>query len=662
MRKLNLAALYSDRDRLLNILQETNAVEIKEHPALDGTAPLEESVDDLRAYHASLEAALETLENSAEAAKKEQKLKIEEDGFPVTYREFAAARELREHADEVVAGINMLLDMRAAASSEEVRLARAIQTAKPYANLFIPFSSFAPTRHTVTKLGTLSASAWDSLKRDLDEIPLVACEETRTDDSVLLTLVVHRSVLEEIETLLAGAGFAPCPYSGDETGEALMKNLTSQMEDEQLKKREAEMAIVELSKELKPLRLYADFVGFELEKAEAAGMMRGTERTFFLEAFVPADEEAAVSATLDEVPFALWYEFSDPAEDESVPTLLKNNPLVRGFETITNTYSPPSAREFDPNAVMGFFYSLFLGFIMGDTGYGLLMVLFGSVIALRARKGSAMRSLASVFAIGGVFAIGWGFLFNSTFGISFFSYKIMPEVREEMYTLMGVKIPGMLIVAMLVGIVHLFAGYLCRAVQAWRRKQVLDGLFEGLTWAIFSLGVGIALSALIDEFHLPAFLLYIGGGLAGAGLLVAVLTAGRKEKIIGKFTKGFGSLYGVINYVSDVLSYARLYGLMLSGAVVAQIVSQYALTGVVDSATGEIVTVGMIQSGNIAYIILGAVLMLVGHLFNLAIGLLGAYIHDARLQYVEFYGRFFEGEGELFTPLGSKCKHVLLSR
>ncbi|MGN0818077.1 MAG: V-type ATPase 116kDa subunit family protein, partial [Candidatus Coproplasma sp.] len=104
--------------------------------------------------------------------------------------------------------------------------------------------------------------------------------------------------------------------------------------------------------------------------------------------------------------------------------------------------------------------------------------------------------------------------------------------------------------------------------------------------------------------------------------------------------------YGIINYVSDVLSYARLYGLMLSGAVIAQIVSSY--------------SVQFITGGNPAFIILGIVLMVVGHVFNLAIGLLGAYIHDARLQYVEFYGRFYEGEGELFSPLGSQHKYVYL--
>jgi V/A-type H+-transporting ATPase subunit I len=209
--------------------------------------------------------------------------------------------------------------------------------------------------------------------------------------------------------------------------------------------------------------------------------------------------------------------------------------------------------------------------------------------------------------------------------------------------LAGIYVPSVLVIALLVGTVQLFAGYICRAVQCWRRGQIFDGICDGITWAVFSVGVILAIVGFVDEFNMP-ILATVGGIIAGVGLVAAMLTAGRHSNILGKFTKGFGAAYGVINYLSDVLSYARLYGLMLSGAVIAGIVSKYG--------------VQFIVSGNIAFIILGVVLMVVGHAFNLAMSLLGAYIHDARLQYVEFYGRFFEGEGELFTPLGSSHKYV----
>lgn len=249
-----------------------------------------------------------------------------------------------------------------------------------------------------------------------------------------------------------------------------------------------------------------------------------------------------------------------------------------------------------------------------------------------------------MFAIGGIFAVIWGFLFNSLFGITLPIPTLLPNAQSDMWTFAGIGIPAVLVIAMLLGIVQLLAGYVCKAVQCWRRGEVLDGILDGVVWAVFSLGAGLAIAGLVEEWNIP-ILVTVGGITAGVTLVIAMIAAGRHEKFFGKLSKGFGTLYGIINYMSDILSYARLYGLMLSGAVIAQIVSQYA--------------VGFITGGGVLAV-LGVLLMLVGHVFNLAIGLLGAYIHDARLQYVEFYGRFYEGEGELFVPLGSKHEHVFV--
>lgn len=653
MRKLNLVALAYDRDGILNALQRTNAVEIKEHAAAQGTEPLSASGDELRSYLFSLESALEILTAAAENFGKDGKGKdsAQKDGFAVTYEEFAAARDQKESMDKLVGAVNGLSDKKNACIAEQTRLTRSIAVAKLYAKIKLPFSAYADTAHTVTRLGTLSATAWDGLKAEAERIALASFTETRDADSVMLIVTVHKSAYAEVESLLGGAGFAPCPYSGDMTGGELYSNLTSQLEEEGKRRREIEAELYALSSKIRPLKIYCDYVNFELEKAEVAGKLRGTERTVFLEAFVPADEEPAVKKALDNSGFTLWYEFSDPAEDEEIPTLLKNNKVVSNFETITNMYSPPNAREMDPNTVMAFFYSLFLGFIMADIGYGLLMLIGGGVLWYRSRAGSGIKNLSGVFAVGGIFAILWGVLFNSLFGMTLdFLPTIMPNAQSDMFTVQGIRVPAVLVIAMLLGVVHLLVGYVCKAVQEWRTGNVTDGIFDGLIWALFSLGAGIAIAGFVEEFKLPNPDMFklVGGITAGACLVIAALTAGRKEKLVGKFTKGFGAVYGIINYVSDILSYARLYGLMLSGAIIANIVSKYSIQ--------------FITGGNPAFMAIGVVLMLVGHAFNLAIGLLGAYIHDARLQYVEFYGRFYTGEGELFAPLGSGHKHIYLER
>ena len=225
--------------------------------------------------------------------------------------------------------------------------------------------------------------------------------------------------------------------------------------------------------------------------------------------------------------------------------------------------------------------------------------------------------LAGAFAIGGFFAIIWGILFNSVFGIAVFANTIMPDPQKDQWLLAGISVPSVLVIAMLLGVSQLFVGYICKAVQEWRRGNIGDGICEGVLWAIFSIGVAVAIVGFVEEFNLPS-LANVGAIIAGGSLLLAIITAGRKEKFFGKFTKGFGAAYGIINYVSDILSYARLYGLMLSGAVIAQIISTYSTQ--------------FLMSGNFALIALAIVLLIVGHGFNLVMNLLGAYIHDARLQ------------------------------
>ena len=637
--------MNSERDGILNALQRTNAVEIKEHAETEGTRALPESGEELRAYLSTLENTLSVLSSVAESAQEGKKERGQDlaDGFSVTYEEFAAAAEKREWADALVSRVNAVLDEKSACLSEQSSLNREIALAKPYAGITRPFSEYTGTLHVRIKLGTVALTAWEPLKKALDELPLVAYEAEANAESVLLVVSAHKSAQLATEELLSGANFSPCPYKGELTGEELFKSLEEKLSAASARQRQVEEELLLLASELRTLKIYCDFVGFQLEKAEAAGKMRATERTFFLEAFVPESEEEQVKTALESASSAIWYEFSDPAEDEQVPTLLKNNPVISNFETITNMYSPPNAREMDPNTVMSFFYSLFMGFIMADVGYGIIMLLGGGFLWWKKKGG--IKSLAGVFAVCGIFTIFWGILFNSLLGLQVLPFTIMPDAQTQMYNLSGIALPAVLVISLLLGIVQLMAGYLCKAAQYWRRGRFWDGVFDGVVWAVFSLGAGIAVVGLIEDFHL-SFLTLAGGIIAGASLVIAVFTAGRKEKFLGKFTKGFGSLYGLINYFTDVLSYIRLYGLMLTGAVIAQVVSQY--------------SVNFLTSGSVL-IVLGAILMVVGHLFNLAIGLLGAYIHTARLQYVEFYGRFYEGEGELFTPLGSQQKYISLS-
>ena len=649
MSKLNLVAMSYDRDKILNALQRTNATEITLQYETEHTVALSSDCEQLRAYLSSIEEALSCLIAVTEEYHKDNKIKSDvlKDGFEVSYSEFMSAKDKKEQADALVEKINRLEERRKERVSALAGLRRTISSAEIYSVINRPLNGFQDTLHAKIRLGTLPVSLKEDFFKAIEEDPLSACSILHSDEDNVLVLAVGHKSSDRFDAILQNFGLVACPFdealSGAEFYASLKERERSFCED--LKAIEQETYALNTS--IRFLKIYSDFIGFELEKAEISDKLRATQKTFLLEAYVPKESEERVKEALGGVTEAIYYEFSEPSAEETPPTLYQNNAVVKNFETITNMYSPVSYREFDPNAVMSLFYSIFLGFIMGDIGYGLLMMIGGGLIYYMKRdRDSGLKRLAGVFAVGGLFAVVWGFLFNSLFGLSLpFLPAVMPNAQSDMWSFIGISVPAVLIISLEIGVVQLMVGYVCKAWQCWRRGYIADGILDGMVWAVFSLGVGIAVIGLIDEANMPV-LATVGGIVAAASLVIAVLTAGRKEKLLGKFTKGFGAAYGVINYVSDVLSYARLYGLMLSGAVIAQIVSQY--------------SVQFITGGNPAFILLGVMLMLVGHLFNLAIGLLGAYIHDARLQYVEFYGRFYEGEGELFSPLGSQHKYVYL--
>lgn len=652
MKKLNLIALSYDRDKILNALERTGAVQIKQHAPSEYASAVAFDTEALNASHVSAENALQILQSQTLAYASAHKISYKiADDLEVSYSEFLEAGKREEDYRALIQNVNALRDARTALQAELNRLQRALKAAAVYECSDIMFSQYRRTRSVVYKLGTVEERAFETLKNAFDAAELVAYRVLARKENVVLGVCYAVVYEKEAEKLLSEAGFSACPYRTDETGAQMCASIRSRIEYVMRELESNATAFFAMKEKISALKLYSDYLAFELEKGRTSENTLATRATFLLEAYVPVSGVENVKNALSAAAGAVYCEFSDVPEEEMPPTLLKNNAVVEGFESLTNMYSVPNAREFDPNFIMAIFYSFFLGYIMADVGYGVLMMLGGGFLWLKNRaRPTTLSRLACVFAVGGIFAIVWGVLFNSFFGIALLPFTVMPDAKDAMWSLAGIRIPSELILCMLFGIVHLGAGYVCKAVQCWRRKRILDGIFDGLVWAFFSVGMFLVLLGFIDEFELNV-LSIVGGILAGAMLVVAMLTAGRKEKFFGKFVKGFGAAYGIINYVSDILSYARLYGLMLSGAVIANLISSYAVTGMNGG-------VGFLMSGNAGLIILGVFLILVGHAFNLAISLLGAYIHDARLQYVEFYGKFYEGEGELFRPLGSEKKYV----
>ncbi len=370
-----------------------------------------------------------------------------------------------------------------------------------------------------------------------------------------------------------------------------------------------------------------------------------TEHTSVITGWVRTDQiellETSLKANLEFHELELF----DPLETETPPTALKNNKFVSNFETITESYNVPNHKEIDPNPLMSIWYWIIFGIMMGDIGYGLMMVLmFGLFLKYKKPKGS-FKQLVTVFYYSGFTSIVVGILFGSFFGATFDLGAIIGSWFGQSWSstvLVPIDQPlEMLFVSLIIGVVHILSGLVMKVILSIKLKNTLDGIATGLSWILILLGIGAyVLFSMVNPNTIGNF---IGLGMIGLGVLLILLFSGHESKsVFKKIGSGLGGLYSVTSYLSDILSYSRILALSLSTAVIAFTFNLLA---------------GML-TGNVLGFVLAILIYVVGHIFNFAMGLLSAYIHDARLQYIEFFGKFFIGEGYKFEPLSVELNYI----
>jgi len=405
-------------------------------------------------------------------------------------------------------------------------------------------------------------------------------------------------------------------------------------------------------KNLDDLRLYSDWLKYKIDKLRTSAKLRYTKSTFVLECFVPEDKVDDLWELLEAKFDSVVVEVRDAKKDEIVPTLTRNNRVIRKAEFVTNMYSTPRYDEIDPNFTVFVFFMIFFGFIMADIGYGIVITFLGFLLASRQREENGAKRLWSLIGYGGIFTILWGFLFGSFFGFTHADVKIIPQgvmPNPQNDTIV------LLLFCLAIGIIQIITGFILRGLNAFKKKRYIDGIVNGFMWALFLTGMVMGVTRYLMDFFkitVDAKLYSVLQAIESPGLIVmisslaiAVLFAGVTSRGFAKVTKSFSSLYGIINLLSDILSYARLFGLMLSGAIIAQQFNNLGM-GLMTSPVGYV---------------LGVIVVLIGHVFNVAMSVLGAYIHDVRLQYIEYFSKFYTGEGVAFEPLNAKFDYVIIN-
>lgn len=473
----------------------------------------------------------------------------------------------------------------------------------------------------------------DALKALADSLDgLLTWQQASSDRSLRYLLVMcHGSVKERALSALRDLGFSTVSFRGmtgtaKENDKALAENLAALEKERQ----EIEQRIAGLGGKREALLEASDRAAIALRREEAKSRLVGTDKVFLLEGWLPADRCAALEKALE--PFTCAIETREPTEDEypQVPVQLKNNKLTRPLNMVTEMYSLPAYGTLDPNPLMAPFFILFYGIMMADMGYGLLMMIASVIISKKYRPKGTSGELFSLLGLCGISTFIMGALTGGFFGdfltqlvaiVSPGTVFALPKLFDPLDDLTMI-----LIGSMALGMVQIVTGMAISLIEKCKRKKFLDAFFEEITW--WTVFIGIALLALGKG----AAVLYVGCALVLLGPIV-------QGKGWGKLTGVFGSLYNhVTGYFGDILSYTRLMALMLAGSVIAQVFNMLAA-----------------MPGNvIAFIIIS----MLGNAMNFGLNLLGCYVHDLRLQCLEFFNKFYVDGGKPFRPMTLDTEYV----
>ena len=632
MKHLRLLGMESEREALLKAMQDMECVEIS---SIDGSEEALKSgfaKPDDKALMSAQEAsrAYRTALASLDRFAPEKKGMFRKRQGVSRAAFFSAESE--ENARTAAETINKDTRRLGEIESERTKNEALRATLAPWLTVDVPLGGADGALAVFFGTAGLNVTD-DALKALADSLDgLLTWQQASSDRSLRYLLVMcHRSVRERALSALRDLGFSTVSFRGmtgtaRENDKALAENLAALEKERQ----EIKQRIAGLGGKREALLEASDRAAIALRREEAKSRLVGTDKVFLLEGWLPADRCAEIEKTLK--PFTCAIETREPTEDEypQVPVQLKNNKLTRPLNMVTEMYSLPAYGTLDPNPLMAPFFILFYGIMMADMGYGLLMMIASVIISKKYRPKGTSGELFSLLGLCGISTFIMGALTGGFFGdfltqlvaiVSPGTVFALPKLFDPLDDLTMI-----LIGSMALGMVQIVTGMAISLIEKCKRKKFLDAFFEEITWWIVF--IGIALLALGKG----AAVLYVGCALVLLGPIV-------QGKGWGKLTGVFSSLYNhVTGYFGDILSYTRLMALMLAGSVIAQVFNMLAA-----------------MPGNvIAFIIIS----MLGNAMNFGLNLLGCYVHDLRLQCLEFFNKFYVDGGKPFRPMTLDTEYV----
>lgn len=648
MLKLLLIGNVKERNSLIKRLHKLGCVEVATTDKIEKmqSADMGEYADKCKVKLARLEFCLETVKSYKPTAlklAKEQKI----DYIPakgkgpfqtrplISFEDFSNLKDIETDIFTQISQLKEYTDKIIALRAKTQKETNVIASLAPYANMHAPFSKFKDTATASVLLGEVAKTKVALFEKIESEYGGVYEVFQGSGNSDGVAIVIDKSKREDIQQLLADTEFTACSISSDSTPEEMRAQAEKNLAETEKERNLAIEAIMTFENIFDDVKRLHDYFTLEVAKAESENRTQTTSSTYYLEAWLPEGEKDRVDKDLENSPLSLAYTIREPLESETPPTFVESNGVVAPYESVTNMFSVPFYKEIDPNPSVAFFFFLIFGMMLGDAGYGLLLTLgTGIILALRKPPKGEMN-LVKIMFMGGISTFIWGFLFGSYFGLSATDLGIwcwFNPIEDPM---------PLLILSLAVGVVQMFFGMAINMVALIKKHQPVWGISSAFSWYFLALGIG----GIFGASYIGAWAKTAGIVFAVLGVVLLMLSGTFGKRGAKKVTGALSSLYGIINFFSDMMSYTRIFGLGLASGVIGMVFNEIAsvISGMMPfKFMGVIVTI---------------IICIIGHTFNISINALGAYVHNSRLQFVEFFGKFYTGGGELFAPLGSQMKY-----
>ena len=634
MKRLTLVGLKADQEQILSAIQSISAVQLI---SAEETAASEGELSRLEARVQRLDSAQGLLKPYAKSA-----------GLLTPKAEVAA--------EELTGGIESSLEIcsKVEALDREISLSRGeadkrralMDSLRPWEELTDGLDTIRSTHNARVVAGMLPVESLAQLEDINAAVQVFGGEKEKA-----LLIACHESDWAELAPVLRAAGFQDTAFPGL-TGTASENIARLEKEIAEIEQRQKELTeqLAAMGENRDALCRALDGAVIERDREASKLELGATDATFLLSGWARADQTDEIVKKLSAVTDACYVDFTDPEAGDDVPTVLKNNKLVKPFEAVTNLYSLPSYGSVDGTPLMAPFYFIFFGMMLSDSVYGIVLALGAWLFLKKAKPTGMMGGIAGVLMLGGISTIFMGLLFGTCAGVAW-PVIFKGTALETVFPLVDAStepIP-MLVVCAGLGLVHMFYAMFIAAGQCIKNGDWVGAIVDHISWVFIITGLLLLAAPMLG---LPAIVGTVGKFMAIGFALVVLLFAGRAKKNIGgRLISGAGKLYDIASWLSDVLSYARIFALGLSTGVIGLVLNTLCWDMLFASFKGNPIL--MI----VGFVIVTA-LSVALHIFMMAISTLGCFVHTARLQYVEFFGKFYDAGGKPFKPLGYKTKHV----